>query len=82
MAGRSTPGSIPKMNDEAATTAPVFPALTKASPRALPAGGQDSLRMSMPMDIEEALFLRMATVACSSIPTTSGAWTISILAWS
>ena len=66
MPGRETPDKRPSTSDEAATTAPVLPAETKAC--ACPAC---TARMATAMD--EFFLVRMAVAALSSMPTTSGA---------
>jgi hypothetical protein len=71
-AGRSTPRMRPMVNMAAATVAPELPA--EMSPSARP-----SLTRRQQTMIDESFFLRRASEGFSSMPTTSGAWTMSML---
>jgi len=69
-AGRSTPRMRPRPNSAAAMTAPELPADAKACAR-------PSLTSRMPTMSEES-FLALTAIVCSSIATTSDAWTTSM----
>ena len=68
MPGRRTPGSRPITSVDAAVTAPVLTAETKAS--ACPSRNNPA-----PTTMEEFFLRRMAAAGASSIPMFSGAWT-------
>ena len=73
-AGRSMPGSVPRISLPAAIPAPVWPAVTtaSASPVFDELGGHD--------DRAVASSRTRARAGCSSIPISSGAWTTVALA--
>ena len=68
-AGRSMPGSVPRISLPAAIPAPVWPAVTTAS-------ASPALTSSVATTIELRFLRTRARAGCSSIPISSGAWTI------
>ena len=72
MAGRFTPAMRPRLRMALVATAPELPADTNASAR-------PSFTSRIATLIEQSFFFLIASTGLSSIPATSGAWTISIV---